>query len=130
MKKIIFLIFLFTWAKLYAQPANSLLQKNRNYTEAINETYSIKKDNSAKINDDAALKEQAAKWLSTKNEKGFLENRGQMMDMEGNPVPKVLFKTEAPNIDIWVTDKGLVLQTLNLREGSKTEAEHTEPDRK
>jgi len=36
---------------------------------------------------------QAEKWLSTANEKGFLENKGQMMDNEGKPVPQVLFKT-------------------------------------
>ncbi len=101
MKKIFLLTFIFTWAKLYAQPANSLLQKDRNYFEAINETYSTKKNNE-KINKDAALKERAAKWLSTKNEKGFLENRGQMMDIKGNPMPNVLFKTEAPPPGFWV----------------------------
>ncbi len=65
---------------------------------------------------DAALKEQASKWLSTKNEKGFLENRGQMMDMEGNPVPFVLFKTEAPGLNLWLTEKGITIQTIKYSE--------------
>ena len=29
----------------------------------------------------------------------FLENKGQMMDMAGNPVPFVLFKVEAPGVN-------------------------------
>src|SRR5258706_9352687 len=37
----------------------------------------------------------------------FLENRGQMMDMAGKPVPFVLFKASAPGIDLYLTEKGL-----------------------
>jgi hypothetical protein len=43
--------------------------------------------------------EQVKEWLSTSSEKGFIENRGQMKDNEGNPIPFVLFKSEAPGIN-------------------------------
>lgn len=69
---------------------------------------------------------QAEKWLSTSNEKGFLENKGQMMDNEGNPVPQVLFKTEAPDLNIWVTKSGLTIQTLRLRKEPIPESELSE----
>ncbi|RME14791.1 MAG: hypothetical protein D6799_06735, partial [Bacteroidetes bacterium] len=71
--------------------------------------------------DKAALKEKAGQWISTANEKGFLENRGQMMDMKGNPVPFVLFKTEAPGVNIWITEKGLTIQTLKIEEEGERE---------
>lgn len=38
---------------------------------------------------------------------GFLENKGQMVDMNGRPVPFVLFRLETPDMDIYVTEKGL-----------------------
>ena len=41
-----------------------------------------------------------------------------MTDMDGKPVPFVLFRTEAPGLNIWLTEQGLVIQTL------KTEEEH------
>lgn len=69
---------------------------------------------------------QAEKWLSTANEKGFLENQGQMMDNEGKPVPQVLFKTEAPDLNIWVTENGLTIQTLRLRKEPIPESELSE----
>jgi len=69
---------------------------------------------------------QAEKWLSTANEKGFLENKGQMMDNEGKPVPQVLFKTEAPDLNIWVTKSGLIIQTLRLRKEPIPENELSE----
>lgn len=69
---------------------------------------------------------QAEKWLSTANEKGFLENKGQMMDNEGKPVPQVLFKTEAPDLNIWVTQNGLTIQTLHVRKEPIPETELSE----
>ncbi|MBL7891888.1 MAG: hypothetical protein JNL63_04610, partial [Bacteroidia bacterium] len=38
---------------------------------------------------------------------GFLENKGQMVDMNGRPVPFVLFRLETPDMDIYITEKGL-----------------------
>jgi len=56
--------------------------------------------------DDTALNEQAARWMQ-KQPVQFLENRGQMMDIDGKPVPFVLFKAEAPGMNMYITEKGL-----------------------
>ncbi|MCS7029880.1 MAG: hypothetical protein NZ519_14080, partial [Bacteroidia bacterium] len=65
---------------------------------------------------DPVKKRQAEEWLSKKNESGFLENRGQMMDIQGNPVPFVLFRAQASNVNLWITEKGVTLQTLKIEE--------------
>jgi gliding motility-associated-like protein len=65
--------------------------------------------------DDNLINEKVASWINTSSEKGFIENKGQMSDNNGNPVPFVLFKTEAPNVNIWITESGLTIQTLLLR---------------
>jgi len=82
-----------------------------------------------KLSQSGDQKEKAAQWLSTQNEKGFLENRGQMTDMKGNPVPDVLFKTESPNLNFWITKKGITLQTKQWRKEMKKENELTEEDK-
>ncbi|MEM4326318.1 MAG: SBBP repeat-containing protein, partial [Candidatus Pacearchaeota archaeon] len=70
------------------------------------------------------------RWLSKKGESGFLENRGQMMDMEGRPVPFVLFKAEAPGINLWITEKGITLQTIKVEgEHRRSEVERKMPGR-
>jgi hypothetical protein len=58
----------------------------------------------------------AQQWLSTQNQRGFLENCGQMTDMDGKPVPFVLMRTEAPGLIVWLTEKGLVIETLKSTE--------------
>lgn len=42
----------------------------------------------------------------------FIENLGQFKDMDGNAVPSVLFTASVPNIDIFITKKGLTLLFL------------------
>ncbi len=37
----------------------------------------------------------------------FTENKGQFRDMNGESVPFVLFKLEAPSMDLYITEKGL-----------------------
>ena len=50
---------------------------------------------------DVAIKEQATQWIQKQPVK-FLENKGQMTDMDGNPVPFVLFKAESPNMNMYI----------------------------
>lgn len=38
---------------------------------------------------------------------GFTENKGQMADQGGNPIPNVLFKTNVEGADLYITTKGL-----------------------
>ena len=52
----------------------------------------------------------------------FQENKGQMVDMAGTPVPYVLFKTQAPGLDMYITEKGLTYVFLKAGEGKKARA--------
>jgi hypothetical protein len=78
---------------------------------------------SAGNNETDAARAGAQQWLTTQHTKGFLENRGQITDMDGKPVPFVLFRTEAPGLIVWLTEKGLVIETLKTED---EEAEHDE----
>ena len=51
-------------------------------------------------------KEQAAKWIKSQPVQ-FLENKGQMTDMNHKPVPQVLFKAEANGMNLYITETGL-----------------------
>jgi gliding motility-associated-like protein len=53
------------------------------------------------------MKTKTSEWVNKKGEKGFIENVGQMKDMDGNPVPFVFFKAEAPGMNIYITKKGI-----------------------
>ncbi|MBI2270019.1 MAG: SBBP repeat-containing protein [Bacteroidetes bacterium] len=47
---------------------------------------------------------------------GFIENNGQMTDMDGKPVSSVLFKSESPGVNLFITGQGLTFQTLKVEE--------------
>lgn len=70
----------------------------------------------------------AEKLLSTKSEKGFIENKGQMVDMGGKPVPFVLFKTEAPGLNFYVTETGITLLTFSSNKDEKENKEYLKGD--
>lgn len=44
----------------------------------------------------------------------FVENKGQILDAKGNPVEDVLYKLEAPSLNLWVTTKGITYQFFEL----------------
>jgi len=58
-------------------------------------------------NVDSDLETEVGQW--TKNGSGirFLENKGQMTDMQGKAVNSLLFKTSASGVDMYVTTSGL-----------------------
>ncbi|MBI2269234.1 MAG: SBBP repeat-containing protein [Bacteroidetes bacterium] len=57
----------------------------------------------------------------------FTENKGQLTDMEGKTVPFVLFKVDAPSLEIYITEKGITYMFLKMEEG---EDEADEENRK
>ncbi|MBI2268747.1 MAG: SBBP repeat-containing protein [Bacteroidetes bacterium] len=69
----------------------------------------------AKTENETELKKQAQQWLHNQPVK-FLENKGQMTDINGKSIPFVLFKAEAPNIDLYVTEKGLTFMLFEKEE--------------
>jgi hypothetical protein len=68
----------------------------------------------------AELKENVNTYLSAQPVK-FLENKGQMMDVNNKPVPFVLFKAEAQGVNVYITEKGL---TYVFEKVEKTENEN------
>jgi len=84
------------------------------------------KDKNASIKPDLIEKEQASQWMRAQPVT-FLENKGQMTDMEGNPVPYVLFKAEAKGMDMYVTEKGLSYVFLKTVEDEKKEGVKDKP---
>jgi hypothetical protein len=66
-------------------------------------------------NNQAELKEKAKGYLQAQPVK-FLENKGQMMDVNSKPVPFVLFKAEAPGMNVYITEKGLTYVFVKAEE--------------
>jgi gliding motility-associated-like protein len=75
-------------------------------------------------------KQQANDFIANaKQNVSFLENKGQMMDTEGKPVPFVLFKAEAPGMNVYITEKGLTYVFVKLEEDEEEEKEELKRDK-
>ena len=77
-----------------------------------------------------ALKAQARQLLQNQPVQ-FIENKGQMANLDGKPVPFVLFKAQSPEMDMYITEKGLsyVFKKLHkeeIKEDKKTERDKAE----
>ena len=55
---------------------------------------------------DESLQKKVNNWMD-QSVLGFEENKGQFADEKGNPVPDLLFKTNASGIDMFVTTSGI-----------------------
>ena len=67
-------------------------------------------------------KEQFKDYLKAKPVR-FIENKGQIVDVNARPVPFVLFKAEAPGMNLYITEKGLTYVFVKhlKKEGEKQE---------
>ncbi len=54
---------------------------------------------------------------------GFIENKGQLRDISGNPVPYVFYKVEQKDVNIFVTAHGLTYAFFKINEQGE-ENEH------
>ncbi|MBL7893020.1 MAG: SBBP repeat-containing protein [Bacteroidia bacterium] len=80
-------------------------------------------------NSDPSLKAKAQKWVQNQSVQ-FLENKGQIKDMDNIPVPYVLFKAEAPGMNMYVTEKGLTYVFVkNEEEGEGTDEQISNKDK-
>jgi len=59
------------------------------------------------------------KWVQHNNGLRFLENKGQMADMQNKPVNGLLFKTSAAGVDMYVTTSGLSYVFVQMQEHEK-----------
>ena len=69
---------------------------------------------------DMELPSKAKEWFHSKPVR-FVENKGQMTDMNKMAVPFVLFKASAPGIDMYITEKGLTYVFVKTEEGKEEE---------
>ncbi|MFO0478715.1 MAG: hypothetical protein ACK50L_08090, partial [Bacteroidota bacterium] len=75
-------------------------------------------------------KERAKELMANaKQNVSFLENKGQMMDTEGKPVPFVLFKAEAPGMNVYITEKGLTYVFVKIEEDENEEEREREHEK-
>ncbi|MBI2269834.1 MAG: SBBP repeat-containing protein, partial [Bacteroidetes bacterium] len=78
--------------------------------------YELSGNNNSKS--DPKLKAQTQQWMQSQPVQ-FIENKGQMMDMEGKPEPFVLFKIEAPGMNMYITEKGITYTFIQAEEEYK-----------
>lgn len=102
-------LFLFTFCLINASAFSNSSQVNSDFTTVLNRNSLIE--------------------VQKQNRSGFLENQGQMTDMNNNPVPFVLFKAEATGLNLWITTNGITLQTLewSTTTSNKSAAHETDP---
>ena len=75
----------------------------------------------------SVLKNEVKEWVKKKPVL-FLENRGQMISSDGKAVPFVLFKAEAPGVNMYITERGLTyvfFKTENEFKEKELEGEYT-----
>ncbi len=72
---------------------------------------------------DPMLNSKAQQLMSRQKPLSFQENKGQMADIKGNPVPYVLYKAEVPDLNIWITTNGITYQFFRLEEKEEQETE-------
>jgi hypothetical protein len=72
--------------------------------------------------------EQTKEILLQNQSAAFEENLGQLTDSKGNPVPSVLYKVSTPNMEVFVTQKGLSYFFLKYEE-DEHEADQFEKDK-
>ncbi len=70
---------------------------------------------------DSLLKSQAQQMMNQLKPLSFQENKGQMADIKANPVPYVLYKAEAPDLNIWITTSGITYQFFKVKENEERE---------
>ncbi len=68
---------------------------------------------------DSVLKTTVTQWMNNSNGLRFLENKGQLMDMQRKPVPNVLYEASGGGMDIYVTTSGLSYVFVKLEKHKK-----------
>ncbi|MDD5570970.1 MAG: gliding motility-associated C-terminal domain-containing protein [Bacteroidales bacterium] len=75
---------------------------------------------------DPANKAKVESWMQDKTVL-FVENKGQIADMDGKPVPSVLFKAQAPGMNLFITEKGLTYMFLKSEKDIENESKNERP---
>ncbi|MGP8214918.1 MAG: gliding motility-associated C-terminal domain-containing protein [Bacteroidia bacterium] len=81
----------------------------------------ISGNSSLKGKNDSTLKSEVGQWMKNTNDIRFLENKGQMADMQGKALSNLLFKASAGGVDIYITTSGIsyVFKHIEVHEKAK-----------
>jgi len=74
----------------------------------------------SKVGSDSDLKMKVNQWIANTGGLRFVENKGQMMDMQRKAVRNVLFKAGAGGMDVYITTTGLSYVFTEINKHSKT----------
>ena len=74
---------------------------------AIAPSWAIANKNTPDVKVDAARKAEASQWIQNNRSMRFLENKGQMADMQGKAVKNLLYRVSSAGVDMYVTTNGL-----------------------
>ncbi|TAL61714.1 MAG: T9SS type B sorting domain-containing protein [Bacteroidetes bacterium] len=77
---------------------------------------------------DSQIKAQVAQWMFQQPPVRFEENKGQMRDMQGNPVNDLLFKTDDGGVDMYLTDWGISYVFIKAKENNNEKQKAQEED--
>jgi gliding motility-associated-like protein len=114
-------LFLLTFCLFFIHESrgfDSTSPENYFYTHAS----PVKQANFVKPNEKTALNNVFKNHVKSQSVK-FIENKGQILDVNARPVPFVLFKAEAPGMNLYITEKGLTYVFVKhlKKEGQKQE---------
>lgn len=79
-------------------------------------------------NNNYSYKDILEKWPNNRNDRlSFIENKGQLTDLEKNPVKELLFKSSAKDLDIYITTWGISYVFIKVDE-EREESEEKSKD--
>jgi len=70
---------------------------------------------------DTAFKAEVSQWIKSIKGIRFIENKGQMADMQGKAVNSVLFKADGGGVDMYITTNGLSYVFTKMEKHKKTD---------
>ena len=76
-------------------------------TGFISNSWAIGNSKDANTERDSKINAEVKAWTSHNNHVKFLDNKGQMTDLQGKASAQLLFKVSGSNADLYITDKGL-----------------------
>ena len=103
--------------------SNNVLFKNMHSSYVNNYLLSTSYGVPAKKEKISEFKRKEIEESISKQPVKFLENKGQMVNTDGKPIPFVLFKAEASGMNVYITETGLTYVFVKMKEDEKEEQE-------
>ncbi len=84
----------------------------------------------AKPSEKSFLRKKGNEFLRKKGSISFTENKGQIADQNGNPVPFVLFQASAPGVNIYLTEQGVSYKFIKKEKRERAQTKDGEENMK